>query len=84
MKLLPEPALKAKYLSPTLPGTRLAVEAAWFSPLRTLTGPADLVKPPAGVYVRLRNAKNTGPVLPCAPPGSSLRETSFCRGVRPP
>lgn len=63
VKLLPEPALKAKYLSPTLPGTRLAVEAAWFSPLRNLTGPADLVKPPAGVYVRLRNAKNAGPAL---------------------
>ena len=56
VKLLPEPALKAKYLSRPLPGTRLAVEAAWFSPLRNLTGPADLVKPPAGVYVRLRNA----------------------------
>ena len=82
VKLLPEPALKAKYLSRPLPGTRLAVEAAWFSPLRNLTGPADLVKPPAGVYVRLRNARNAGPALNGR--GLEWNQVSASACMRPP
>ena len=68
LRLLPSPAFTAKKvwaLGPLLgpSGSRLAVEACWSTPLVGLSGWEDLLQPPAGFYVRLRNASGTGPQL---------------------
>ena len=68
LRLLPAPAFQAKKVVPLAPllgaaGRGLALEACWSTPLTGLSGWEDLLQPPAGLYVRLRNASGAGPQL---------------------